>query len=129
MPRKLPPLEGIYQELLAEFGQQHWWPGESPTEVVIGAVLVQNTAWRNVEQAIDNLRQADLLDIERLHLVSVRRLEKLIQPAGYFRVKAKRLRNLLAFLIDEHDASLDSLFALPLELAREQLLAVDGVGP
>lgn len=129
MPRRLPPLTQLYDALFERFGPQAWWPGESPTEVVVGAVLVQNTAWRNVERAIANLRREELLDIVRLYEVEPTRLETLIQPAGYFRVKAQRLRNLLAMLVSEHGGSLDSLFALPLDVAREQLLGVSGVGP
>ncbi|WP_425397267.1 endonuclease III domain-containing protein [Aeoliella sp.] len=129
MPRRPPPLLDLYEEMFSAFGPQQWWPGETPLEVVIGAVLVQNTAWRNVERAIENLKQHDLIDVERLYAVKPSRLERLIQPAGYFRVKARRLRNVLEFLVDEHDASLDRLFELPLEEARTQLLAVNGVGP
>ncbi len=129
MSRKIPPLLDVHHELLAAFGPQHWWPGETPFEVVVGAVLVQNTAWRNVERAIDNLKRHDLMQVDRLSRVTTPRLERLLQPTGYFRVKAKRLKNLLSFLVDEHGGSLDSLFALPLEEARQQLLGVNGVGP
>lgn len=129
MPRRLPPLVDLYQDMHAAFGPQYWWPGETPFEVIVGAVLVQSVSWRNVERAIDNLKRADLLDPHRLHAVKQPRLEKLVQPAGYYRVKARRLRNVLNFLIDEHQGDLDRLFALPLEDARAQLLAVNGVGP
>ncbi|MCO6046493.1 endonuclease III domain-containing protein [Aeoliella sp. ICT_H6.2] len=129
MPRRPPPLLDLYEEMYAAFGPQHWWPGDSPLEVVIGAVLVQNTAWRNVERAIANLKQHNLIDVDRLYAVEVGRLEELVQPAGYFRVKARRLRNLLEFVIDRHEGSLDRLFELPMEEARRQLLEVNGVGP
>lgn len=129
MSRKLPPLMDVYQELVAAFGPQHWWPGDTPFEIVVGAVLVQNTAWRNVERAIANLKKHKLLEVRPLARVSTPRMERLIQPAGYFRVKAKRLRNVVDFLIREHDGSLDSLFAQPVETARGQLLSVNGIGP
>src|SRR5690606_29447362 len=129
MPRRLPPLTDLYDALFEQFGPPAWWPGESPTEVAVGAVLVQYTAWRNVEHAIANLRREELLDIVRLYEVEPTRLESVIQPAGYYRVKALRLRNLLSMLVSEHGGSLDSLFALPLEVARKQLLGVNGVGP
>ncbi len=119
----------IYQELFTQFGPQHWWPGESPTEVAVGAVLVQNTAWKNVERAIDNLRQADLLQVDKLYQLPVAELETLIQPAGFYRVKAKRLRNLLALIVEQHEGEIERLLGLPMEVARQQLLAVQGVGP
>jgi endonuclease III related protein len=119
----------MYKALLARFGSQGWWPGESPAEVVIGAVLVQSTSWRNVEHALANLRGLGLLDLNRLAAVEQDELERLIQPAGFYRVKARRLRNLLDFLIECHQGSLDSLFRLPLTEARRQLLSVSGVGP
>jgi len=119
----------LYDDLFQAYGPQHWWPGESREEVVIGAVLVQSVSWKNVEQAIDNLRNENLIHFRRLYELPLADLHKLIQPIGYYRVKAKRLRNLLEFLVVKHDGSLDSLFALPMEAAREQLLAVNGVGP
>ena len=88
-------LTEVYRRLFDAFGPQHWWPGESPFEVMVGAVLTQNTNWQNVERAIDNLREADLLDPHALYAVPVEELEELIRPAGYFRVKARRLRSLL----------------------------------
>ncbi len=129
MPRRLPPLLDVYHDLHAALGPQHWWPAETPFEVVVGAVLVQNTSWRNVERAIANLKQHGLLEPHRLALVTRPRLERLLRPAGYYRVKARRLGNFLKFLVDEHAGSLDSLFALPLAVAREQLLSINGVGP
>jgi endonuclease III related protein len=129
MSRRSPPLIELYDALLARFGPQGWWPGESPTEVAIGAVLVQNTSWRNVEHALTNLRSADLLDLSRLAMLDQLELERLIQPAGFYRVKARRLRNLLDFLAQSHQGALDSLFRLPLSEARRQLLSVSGIGP
>jgi len=122
-------LSKIYQRLLDSFGPQHWWPGDSSFEVMLGAVLTQNTNWQNVERAIRNLRNADLLEPHALYNVPVEELEQLIQPAGYFRVKARRLRNLLEFLIERYDGSLDAMFAVGLPDLREQLLSVNGIGP
>ncbi len=129
MPRRIPPLLEIHETLYAAFGPQGWWPGDSSMEIVIGAVLVQNTSWRNVEHALHNLRQRQLFDLEQLHALEHGELERLIQPAGFYRVKARRLRNLLDFLVASHQGSLESLFALPPDEARHQLLAVNGVGP
>ena len=122
-------LTQVYRRLFDVFGPQHWWPGDSPFEVMLGAVLTQNTNWQNVERAIRNLRDADLLEPHALYNMPVEELEQLIQPAGYFRVKARRLRNLLEFLIDRYDGSLDAMFAVGLPELREQLLGVNGIGP
>jgi endonuclease III related protein len=122
-------LNEVYRRLLDAFGPQHWWPGESPFEVMVGAVLTQNTSWQNVERAIHNLREADLLDPQALYAVPVEELEELIRPAGYFRVKARRLRSLLAFVVDRYDGSLDAMFAVGLPDLRRELLAVNGIGP
>ena len=122
-------LQEVYQRLFSAFGPQHWWPGESPFEVMVGAVLVQNTAWKNVEKAIDNLRQADLLEPRPLYQLPVERLEELIRPAGYFRLKARRLRHLLVFLVEQYGASVEAMFQTDRHTLREQLLLVHGIGP
>jgi endonuclease-3 related protein len=119
----------VYERLLAAFGPQHWWPGETPFEVIVGAVLVQNTAWKNVERAIANLREEGLLDPRRLYDVQVPELEELIRPAGYFRIKAARLRNVLRMVVEDFDGSIDAMFSLPVDTLRERLLGVKGVGP
>jgi endonuclease-3 related protein len=119
----------IYDRLLAHYGPQHWWPGETPFEVLVGTVLTQNTSWKNVELAIARLREADLLELRALFDVSQDELEELIRPAGYYRLKAGRLRNLLRYVIDEHDGSLDAMFARPRDELREELLAINGIGP
>ena len=119
----------VYRRLFDAFGPQHWWPGQSPFEVLIGAVLTQNTSWRNVERAIDNLRQADLLEPHALYRVPAEELEGLIQPAGYFRVKTRRLRSLLKFLVERYDGSVDAMFRTELPQLREQLLGIHGIGP
>ena len=119
----------VYQRLLNSFGPQHWWPGESQFEIVVGAVLVQNTAWRNVERAIDNLRDAGVMEPRQLYAVPEQELAELIRPAGYFQVKAHRLRNLLKLIVETYDGSLEAMFRTDLATLREQLLCVSGVGP
>ena len=119
----------VYQRLLDAFGPQHWWPAQSPFEVLVGAVLVQNTNWQNVEKAIDNLRQADLLEPHALYAVPPEELEPLIRPAGYFRLKAGRLRNLLQFLVERYDGSLAAMFRTDPATLRAELLAIRGIGP
>ena len=122
-------LTEAYRRLFDVFGPQHWWPGETPFGVIVGAVLTQNTSWRNVERAIDNLRQADLLEPRALYDVPVEELEELIQPAGYFHVKARRLRSLLEFIVEQYDGSLEAMFRTELSELRGRLLGVHGIGP
>jgi endonuclease III related protein len=119
----------VYQRLLEAFGPQHWWPGETPAEVVVGAVLVQNTSWANVEKALRRLREADLLDPHALAGMPVEELEEYLRPAGYYRVKARRLQNLMRLIDQRFDGSLETMFRTPLGELRAMLLAVSGIGP
>lgn len=124
-----PSLHDVYHRLLVTYGPQHWWPGESPLEVMIGAVLVQNTAWKNVEKAIDRLREAELLDPQALGRLPADELAEYIRPAGYYRVKARRLHNLLKLVVDRYAGSLERMFEQDLETLREELLQTNGIGP
>jgi endonuclease-3 related protein len=119
----------VYQRLFQAFGPQDWWPGETPFEVMVGAVLTQNTNWQNVERAIANLRDADLLSPQALYAVAQEELEELIRPAGYFRVKARRLRSLVSFVVERYGGSLDAMFRTDLATLRTELLAINGIGP
>jgi endonuclease-3 related protein len=125
----MPTLLQVYDRLLAYLGPQNWWPGDSPLEVLIGAVLVQNTSWANAEKAIDNLREADLLDVHALAETTQDELEVLLRPAGYFRQKSARLRNVLAYVVDRRHGSLESMAAATTATLREELLAIKGIGP
>lgn len=118
-----------YQTALDKLGPQHWWPGETPFEVCVGAILTQNTNWHNVEKAIQNLKSRDLLDPHRLYALPAQELAQLIQPAGYFNIKAKRLRNFLKFLLESYDGDLEKMFEERLESLREKILLVNGIGP
>jgi endonuclease III related protein len=111
------------------FGHQGWWPGETPFEVCVGAILTQNTNWGNVEKAMANLKAARVLEPRKLFALEERELARLIRPAGYFNVKARRLRAFLQVLVEECDASLDRLFMGELAAVRERLLAIKGIGP
>jgi len=122
-------LAAAFSRLRRHFGPQRWWPADTPFEVCVGAILTQNTAWANVEKAIARLRRARVLSPDRLRAVPHRRLAALIRPAGYFNVKARRLRSFLDFLHAEFRGDLPRLFRLPTPLAREKLLAVNGIGP
>ncbi len=122
-------IRAFYRALLAAWGPQHWWPARTPFEVIVGAFLTQNTAWTNVELALANLRAENLLSIEGIRHVPVPELERLIRPSGYFRQKAQRLKALVAFLDSRYAGSLDNLFAQPTNRLREELLALNGIGP
>lgn len=124
-----PPLRAVYRTLLRHFGPQHWWPGRTRFEVMVGAVLTQNTAWTNVEKAIARLRSARLLSPERLHVTPHARLAELIRPAGYFNVKATRLHAFTTLLVRDFGGSLDRLFRLPTPELRKRLVDVRGIGP
>jgi len=118
----------IYTTLLDHFGPQNWWPSESSFEMVVGAVLTQNTSWINVSKAIENLRNAGLLQLDLLVALSPAELAPYIRPAGYYNLKAKRLLNLLRMIVNEYDGSLHNLLEDELDSARQNLLQVNGIG-
>lgn len=118
----------IFDLLRSSYGPQHWWPGDSPFEVIVGAVLTQNTAWHNVAQAIANLQREGLLEPEALLRAEPDRVKALLAPAGYYNIKYDRLMGLLRFL-DGYGMDLERLRSLPLETLRVELLEVKGVGP
>lgn len=122
-------LVDVYGLLLAHFGSQHWWPADSDFEIIVGAILTQNTAWTNVEKAMANLKRARLLTPTALKRVPVARLARLIRPSGYFNLKAKKLKACVRFLFDQHRGKLSHLFKLDTPTLREELLAVYGIGP
>jgi endonuclease-3 related protein len=119
----------IYQKLLSFFGEQGWWPADTPFEVVVGAILTQNTAWRNVERAIENLKGEGVLTPRGLKGIDESRLAELIRPAGYYNVKARRLKGLMEFLVKVYGGNLTKMFSEPLATLRGKLLAVKGIGP
>ncbi|MEN8190272.1 MAG: endonuclease III domain-containing protein [Thermodesulfobacteriota bacterium] len=122
-------IEDAYHILLEHFGPQDWWPAESPFEVMVGAVLTQNTNWQNVEKAIGRLKEADLLSFDRLLQLGLTELAEYIRPAGYYNLKAGRLKNLLQMIDERYDGDLDALFQEYPDDGRAALLAVKGVGP
>jgi len=118
-----------FQKLIGDWGPQDWWPAHTRFEVILGAFLTQNTAWTNVERALRNLRREGLLDLEGIRRASLPELERLIRPAGYFRQKAKRLKNFVCYLDENHQGSLTRMFSWPTRELRAQLLELNGVGP
>ena len=121
--------EEAYQRLLDYFGPQNWWPAETAFEIVVGAVLTQNTNWSNVEKAIINLKEAGVLTYKGLEALPVENLAELIRPSGFFNVKATRLKKILAMIEENYGGDLDALFFDELSNARTNLLRVKGVGP
>ena len=124
-----PQLYEYYARLLAAHGPQHWWPGRTRFEVIVGAILTQNTAWVNVERAIASLRRARMLTPEAVDAAPAARLAALIRSSGYFRQKAKTLKAFVRFLQKEYSGSLTRMFGQTTAVLREQLLRVRGIGP
>ena len=122
-------IRAYYHTLFSASGRQHWWPAQSCFEVIVGAYLTQNTSWTNVEKALGNLRKARLLTIRGIRRTPQPKLEQLIRPAGYFRQKAQRLKTFVSFLDERYGGSLARMFARPTAELRDELLALNGVGP
>lgn len=116
----------MFYTLYDAFGPQFWWPGDSPLEIAIGAILTQNTNWKNVEKAIENLKKRNLIDVDKLLSLKEDELKMLIRPSGFFNIKAKRLRNFLLFL-KEH-GGIEGLKKFDTERLRKMLLNVSGIG-
>jgi len=119
----------IYDLLYKRFGPRYWWPGDTRFEIIIGAILTQNTAWGNVEKAIANLKNKKLLNINALSKIPEKSLAQLIMPSGYYNIKARRVREFLKFLNQRYKGRLDRMFKGGLFQLREELLGVKGIGP
>jgi endonuclease III related protein len=119
----------IFDRLSVSLGPSHWWPGDSPLEIMIGAILTQNTAWANVEKAIRRIKEEGGLSIKALTAVAEDRLAEWIRPAGYYRLKANRLKQLIEWLNREWDGEIRNMEGLPTEELRTRLLRVRGIGP
>ena len=127
--RKTKALLQIYQKMFEALGPRQWWPGETPFEVVIGAILTQNTNWSNVEKAIKNLKTAGKLSPEGMYELSVTELAELIRPSGFFNVKSKRVKAFINWLFSRYEGNLSKMFARDLQSLRSELLSVKGIGP
>jgi len=119
----------VFQRLLDEYGPQHWWPADSPFEVIVGALLMPQTTWKNVAEAIRNLRSARLLDVRRLASAPIPTIRKHVRVAGLYRTKPRRLRDFCRHLLDRAAGDFRRYFDRPTEVVRADLLAQDGVGP
>ncbi len=119
----------IYETIYNTFGPQHWWPGETPFEVSVGAILTQNTNWTNVEKAIKNLKENNVLNAGKLHKLGTKKLASLISPSGYFNVKAVRLKAFLSYLTNHHSGSMTRMKRRDPRELRDELLTVNGIGP
>ncbi|KUJ96618.1 MAG: HhH-GPD family protein [Desulfonauticus sp. 38_4375] len=119
----------IYSTLYSALGPSYWWPGNSAFEIALGAILTQNTNWNNVEKAILNLKKENLLDEKKLFLLSEEKLANLIRPAGFYRLKTKRIKNFLHFLNQEANLNLVALKKKDLAELRPKLLSIKGIGP
>lgn len=129
VPESLPILPQYFEALFQAHGEQHWWPGRTPFEIIVGAILGQNTNWINAARAIANLRQAKLLTPSAMEGIPQAKLARLIRSSGYFRQKAAKLKTFVKFLRKEHRGSLAAMFRTPTAKLREQLLRVHGIGP
>jgi endonuclease-3 related protein len=126
--RLAPILFQIYQKLFRHYGPQFWWPGKTRFEIIVGAILTQNTAWRNVEKAIKNLKDQKLLSPQKLFDLPHSELANLIRPVGYYNIKTRRLKSLLAFLKEKYHFNLTKMSKTDTSILRAELLGVSGVG-
>jgi endonuclease III related protein len=121
-------LLNIYDRLFKSFGKQYWWPGDTDFEIVIGAILTQNTNWSNVEKAIKNLKRAKVFTPGKLYEIDIKKLAELIKPSGYFNVKARRLKHFIEWLFLKYNGSLPKMFKQDYVRLREELLSINGIG-
>ena len=122
-------LFNIYKKLLNFYGKQHWWPGETRFEVIIGAYLTQQTNWKNVEVAIQNLKNKGFLEANSLAYAPTDTIEILIKKSGFYRQKARRIINFSKYLMSKYDGALDRFFSKSIKQIREELLSLEGIGP
>ncbi len=122
-------LQEMYTRLHVAYGPQNWWPAESAFEVIVGAILTQNTSWKNVEKAMAELRRARRLSVVGIRRTPTPQLARLIRSSGYFRQKARRLKNFVNWLDEAYGGSLARMFAQPTDKLRAELLELNGVGP
>jgi endonuclease-3 related protein len=121
-------LLNLYEVLFLHFGQQHWWPGDTPWEIAVGAMLTQQVSWTNVEKAISNLNQADILELEAMAVSDLESLKELIKPVGFYNQKSFRLLDFARFVRNKH-GSIEKMLERPTPQVRQELLSIKGIGP
>ncbi len=124
----MPKLLDIYKKLERRFGFQNWWPGETPDEIIIGAILTQNTNWRNVERAISNLKKHGSISLESIYATDAKKLARLVRPSGFYKQKAKRLKSFASHVHNFYGGSLADFFSKDAGSLRRELLSMDGIG-
>jgi endonuclease III related protein len=129
MQRRQALIEGVFNQLLTAHGPQHWWPADSPFEVIVGAILTQNTAWRNVKQAIGKLRDHDLLTAEAIGTLSLPELASLIRASGYYNQKARKVKAFCEHIGIHWQGNLNAFLSQNLDKLRTELLSLHGIGP
>lgn len=122
-------IHAVFHRLFDAFGPQHWWPADTPFEVIAGAILTQNTAWKNVEKSLEALRRHGLMSPEAIHAVPDEELASLIRPSGYYNRKAKKLKAFCSYLMDHREGDLDRLLSQDMDQLRPELLQIYGIGP
>ncbi|MFA6350285.1 MAG: endonuclease III domain-containing protein [Candidatus Omnitrophota bacterium] len=122
-------LNKIYKKLSSSFGRQYWWPADSAFEVMVGAILTQNTNWANVEKAIKGLKKHNALSAQKLRKIPAQKLASLIRPVGYYNIKAARLKNFVEFLFKRYGADIHKMRKIDTPFLRNELLSVNGIGP
>jgi endonuclease-3 related protein len=121
-------LLNIFHKLLDAFGKRNWWPGETELEIIIGAVLTQNTSWKNVEKAIDSLKRRNVLDINSLYKMDREILAFIIKPSGFYNIKSKRLKNIINVIYTQYEANILNLNNIDMWYVRDKLLEINGIG-
>jgi endonuclease III related protein len=129
MPDRRRLIREVFEQLLSALGPQYWWPADSPFEVIVGAILTQNTAWRNVKQAIGRLRENDLLTSQSISTLSLSELALLIRSSGYYNQKARKLKAFCDHLHNHWQGRLDDFLSQDMEKLRTELLGLHGIGP
>ena len=119
----------IYNSLYNYFGPLNWWPGATPFEVMVGAILTQNTSWSNVEKAINILKKENLLEPRKLYRINQEELAQFIKPSGYYNIKARRLKNFINIFVNDFEDSAEKMFSGDGGELRKKLLNVNGIGP
>lgn len=119
----------FYQELHKSYGPQGWWPADTRLECILGAILTQNTSWKNVEKAMENLKRENLISVGKLKLITADELAGLIRPSGYYNQKALKIKNFITFAVRNYSGSLEKMFGEDKSVLRKKLLGIKGIGP